>query len=144
MPQSFFLTLADWEPAPHIIVLVVFLTAAVFAGFGFSLYPDSRLSPRRPIFWVWLIVACVGIGAALSAGDSIKEAFEQGPRDAAAIAQDQARLQSLFPGAMAMSSRSRSMTSISQETCSDRGQSQTPRQSRPTRQCGPSSISCPH
>jgi hypothetical protein len=97
MPQSFFLTLADWKPAPHIIVLVAFLTAAVFAGFGFSLYPSARLSPRRPIFWVWLIIACVGIGAALSAGDSIKEAFEQGPKDAAAIAQEQSRLQSLFP-----------------------------------------------
>jgi hypothetical protein len=26
MPQSLFLALADWKPAPHIIVLVVFLT----------------------------------------------------------------------------------------------------------------------
>jgi hypothetical protein len=97
MPQSVFLTLAEWKPAPHILVLVAFLTAAVFAGFGFSLYPASRLSPRRPVFWVWLAIACVGIGAALSTGDAIKEAFEQGPRDAAAIAEDQARLQSLFP-----------------------------------------------
>ena len=96
MPQSFFLTLADWAPVPQIIVLSIFVTAAVFAAFGFSLYSDSRLSPRRTIFWIWLIVAAVGISSALSAGNAIKEAFDQGPKEAAAVAHDQVRLQSLF------------------------------------------------
>ena len=57
LPQSFFLTLADWAPLPTILVLAFFLAAAAFAGFGFSLYPDSFLSPRRPVFWIWLAIA---------------------------------------------------------------------------------------
>ena len=95
--DSFFLTLVDWAPLPEIVALAIFLTAAGFAGFGFSLYPDSPLSSRRAVFWIWLVVAALGISAALSAGNGIKEAFDQGHREAAAIEKDKARLQALFP-----------------------------------------------
>ena len=85
MPLSFFLTLADWAPLPEIVALAIFLTAAGFAGFGFSLYPDSPLSPRRAVFWIWLVIAALGISAALSAGHAIKEAFDQGHREVAVV-----------------------------------------------------------
>ena len=94
--HSFFLTLTDWAPLPEIVALAIFLTAAGFAGFGFSLYPNSPLSSRRAVFWIWLVFAAVGIGSALSAGNAIKEAFDQGHREVAAIEKDQARLQALF------------------------------------------------
>lgn len=97
MPRSFFLTLTDWAPLPEIMALAIFLTAAGFAAFGFSLDPDSPLSSRRAVFWIWLVIAAVGISSALSAGHAIKEAFDQGHREAAAIEKDRARLQALFP-----------------------------------------------
>jgi hypothetical protein len=75
LPQSFFLALADWAPLPQIMLFAVFLTAVTFAGFGFSFYPDSRLSPLGPVFWIWLGIAVVGISAALSAGNAITDAF---------------------------------------------------------------------
>ena len=96
LPQSFFLTLADWAPLPTILVLAFFLAAAAFAGFGFSLYPNSILSPRRPIFWIWITIAALCLNSALSSGNAIKAAFDQGRSDAAAIARDKVRLQSLF------------------------------------------------
>ena len=96
MPHSFFLTLTDWAPLPEIVALAIFLTAAGFAGFGFSLYPDSPLSSRRAVFWIWLVIAALGISSALSAGNAIKEAFDQGHREVAAIEKDKARLQALF------------------------------------------------
>ncbi len=97
LPHSFFLTLAGWSPLPYIVALAIFLTAAGVAGFGFSLYPDSPLSPRRPVFWIWLVIAAYSLSSALSAGDAINEAFHQGQSQAAAIAKDQTRLQSLLP-----------------------------------------------
>jgi hypothetical protein len=97
LPDSFFLTLADWSPLPQIVALSILIIAAGFAAFGFSHYPDSLLSPRRPIFWISLAITTLGLVSALSAGDAIKEAFDQGQREVAAIARDQAQLQSLFP-----------------------------------------------
>lgn len=97
LPQSFFLTLTDAAPVPHIFALLILAAAAALAGFGFSLYPASQLSPRRYLFWAWLAIAVLGLTSALSAGDSIKQAFAQGQQETAAIAADQATLDALFP-----------------------------------------------
>lgn len=96
LPRSVFLTLADWAPLPDLALLSLFVTAAAFAGCGFFFYPGSSLSPRRPVFWIWLVIAAVGISSALSAGHAIKDAFEEGRREAAAIEADKARLAALL------------------------------------------------
>jgi hypothetical protein len=57
LPQTLFVMLDNWFPLPQIALLVLFLAAAGASTFGFSLYPNSRLSPRRPIFWIWLMIA---------------------------------------------------------------------------------------
>jgi hypothetical protein len=96
-PKSFFLGLANAAPLPHMFALLILAAAALLAGFGFSLYPESPLGPRRYGFWLGLAIAVLGLMSSLSAGDAIKEAFAQGERETRVIAADQAMLNTLFP-----------------------------------------------
>jgi hypothetical protein len=97
LPDSFFLTLANLFPLPHLLLFPILLGTAALAFFGFSLYPKSQFSPRRYAYWVWLLIAVLGLHVALLSGNAITNALEQGQAEARAIAADQAKLASLFP-----------------------------------------------
>ena len=102
------------------LVLVVFVDGSCASRLSASRsIRTPRLSPRRPIFWIWLIVACVGIISALSAGNAIKEAFDQGPKKRPPSRMIKYACNPCSPDAMVMSSRSHSVTSISRQTCSE-------------------------
>ena len=96
MPESFYVTLASWAPYPQLLIFPLFLSAVVLAGFGFWLEPDSSLAPRRALFWIWLVVALVGISEALVAGDAVTDAFHDAQRTMATAKNDEARLHALF------------------------------------------------
>src|SRR5208337_2717802 len=84
MPESFYVTLASWAPYPQLLIFPLLLCAAVLAGCGFWLEPDSSLAPRRALFWIWLVIACIGISEALVAGNAVTDAFRDGQRTVAA------------------------------------------------------------
>ena len=96
MPENFYVTLASWAPYPQLLIFPLFLCAAGLAGFGFWLEPDSSLAPRRALFWIWLVVALMGISEALVAANAVTDAFRDGQRTVAAAKDDEARLRALF------------------------------------------------
>ena len=96
MPENFYVTLASWAPYPQLLIFPLFLSAAVLAAFGFWLEPDSSLAPRRALFWIWLVVAFIGISEALVAANAVTDAFRDGQRTMATAKNDEARLHALF------------------------------------------------
>ena len=96
MPENFYITLASWAPYPQLLIFPLFLSAVVLAAFGFWLEPDSSLAPRRVLFWIWLVIACIGISEALVAANAVTDAFRDGQRTVAAAKDDEARLRALF------------------------------------------------
>ena len=94
--ENFYVTLASWAPYPQLLIFALFLSAAALAGFGFWLEPDSSLAPRRALFWIWLVVAFIGISEALVAGDAVTDAYHDGQRTMATAKNDEARLHALF------------------------------------------------
>ena len=81
--RAFYVTLASWAPCPQLLMFPMFLRAAVLAGCGFSLEPNSSLAPRRRSFGFGLLLCVVGISEALFAGNAVTEAFHEGQREVA-------------------------------------------------------------
>ena len=96
MPESFFVTLASWASYLEPLIVAFFLALATLAGFGFCFEPDSSPSPRRAPFWIWLIVAVLGISSALHIGNTITETYQSAEETIAGAKADEARLRALF------------------------------------------------
>ena len=62
--------------ASHLPAFSLRLPCSLVSAFGSS---PTHLCARRALFWIWLVVACIGISEALVAGNAVTDAFQRRP-----------------------------------------------------------------